>query len=120
MVLMSAVAAMILLSDFVSCHESMNINGSYIEPNHHDHHRHLHRHPRLGHDHHQYYDPHGRDNYSKSNNTKKMEGGAPRLDDSSCEVEICNVIVQDCPDGCFCCPMLLFVGQCFGGSCCHA
>ena len=64
MVMMLAVMAMVLMADFLTCHDqNMNVNGNYTE----------HRSRHLGHDHDEYYDPHGHGHYSNSNNNKKME-----------------------------------------------
>ncbi|KAF3451157.1 hypothetical protein FNV43_RR07249 [Rhamnella rubrinervis] len=93
MVMMLAVAATILMANFVRRDENMNINGNYSEPNHH--HHHLHRH--LGHDYHQYYDPHG--HHSKSNKSRRMEGGVPHLDEyhPNCPGFRCTFLLRIAP-----------------------
>ncbi|KAF3450221.1 hypothetical protein FNV43_RR06478 [Rhamnella rubrinervis] len=114
MALMLVAVAVALIENFVRCDENMNINGNYIEPNHHHHYDRQHR-GRFGHDHHEYY-LRGQGRYSKSNKNKKMEGGIPHLD-VFCPGDGCDPFAQDCIGDCFCFPLYLFTGICLG-SCC--
>ncbi|KAF3450220.1 hypothetical protein FNV43_RR06300 [Rhamnella rubrinervis] len=114
-VMMLVVVAILLMANVIRCHEKMNITVNDTELNH------YHRHPRLGyHDHHhRYFDPHSHDHYSKSNNTKKMEGGDPQLDQSSkkCSGDTCTPLYSECADGCACVPFYISAGECFGACC---
>ena len=115
MVMMLAVMAMVLMADFLTCHDqNMNVNGNSTEPNYH-HHRSRH----LGHDHDEYYDPHGHGHYSNSNNNKRMEGGVPHLDayPTLCRGDLCDPVVQGCALHCACLPIYLILGRC-DGTCC--
>ncbi|KAF3450396.1 hypothetical protein FNV43_RR06477 [Rhamnella rubrinervis] len=111
MVMMLVMVALLLMANFVRSHENMNITGNYTDPNHH-----LHRHRRLGH--HQYFDPHSHDHYSKSNNTKKMEGGDPHVDQfpGKCAGVECTPGFNECSLGCFC-NIVYDWGKCTGVCC---